>query len=220
MMERAIKVLNIHKSYGKSVILNDLSLEIPRGKFVAIMGPSGSGKSTLLHLLGGLDKPTSGTIIIDGEDISKLSDKKLSRLRNKIIGFVFQFFYLQPFLNVANNVEIASMPSRLNTKERKKRALHILKMVGLEGKEKSLPRQLSGGEMQRVAIARAMMNQPKILIADEPTGNLDRQNSDNIINLLKNICVKNNTTVIVATHDEAVAHVADQTIIIDNGGVK
>ncbi|MDR2336738.1 MAG: ABC transporter ATP-binding protein [Candidatus Nomurabacteria bacterium] len=219
-MERAIKVLNIHKSYGKSVILNDLSLEIPRGKFVAIMGPSGSGKSTLLHLLGGLDKPTSGTIIIDGEDISKLSDKKLSRLRNKIIGFVFQFFYLQPFLNVANNVEIASMPSRLNTKERKKRALHILKMVGLEGKEKSLPRQLSGGEMQRVAIARAMMNQPKILIADEPTGNLDRQNSDNIINLLKNICVKNNTTVIVATHDEAVAHVADQTIIIDNGGVK
>ena len=206
---------------GSQTILavNDVSLAINRGEFVAITGASGSGKSTLLQLLGGLDKPTSGDIIIDNVKINKISDSELSRFRNQTIGFVFQSFYLQPFLTLQRNIEIAAMPSRMKRNQRKTRAEKLAQQVGLGDRLRHFPRELSGGQIQRAAIARALLNNPDIILADEPTGNLDSQNSRTIVALFRQICDTQNTTVVIATHDQEIAASVDRVIAVADGRI-
>jgi ABC-type lipoprotein export system ATPase subunit len=199
--------------------VNNASLSIHQGEFVAIIGSSGSGKSTVLNLLGGLDRPDSGTVTVAGQDLAQLSDAKLSRYRNQTIGFVFQFFYLQPFLTVAANLEVPAMFGRLPMTQRRERVTELAKAVGLTDRLTHLPRELSGGQMQRAAIARALMNQPKILLADEPTGNLDSTNSRGIMELFQQVRQEFGTTIIVVTHDEHIAAAADRTITMHDGGV-
>ena len=198
---------------------NNVSLSINRGEFVAIVGESGSGKSTLLQLLGGLDKPTSGSIVVNGVEVTGLSDGKLSQFRNRTIGFVFQSFYLQPFLTLRRNIEVAAMPSRMKRDIRRARTDRLAEQVGLADRLDYYPRQLSGGQIQRVAIARALFNKPPILLADEPTGNLDSQNSRGIIALFRQICDGWGTTVVVVTHSREVAMVADRVVTVKDGAI-
>ena len=198
---------------------NNVSLSINRGEFVAIVGESGSGKSTLLQLLGGLDKPTSGSIVVNGVEVTGLSDGKLSQFRNRTIGFVFQSFYLQPFLTLRRNIEVAAMPSRMKRDTRRARTDRLAEQVGLSDRLDYYPRQLSGGQIQRVAIARALFNKPPILLADEPTGNLDSQNSRGIIALFRQICDGWGTTVVVVTHSREVAMVADRVVTVKDGAI-
>ena len=198
---------------------NNVSLSINRGEFVAIVGESGSGKSTLLQLLGGLDKPTSGSIVVNGVEVTGLSDGKLSQFRNRTIGFVFQSFYLQPFLTLRRNIEVAAMPSRMKRDIRRARTDQLAEQVGLADRLDYYPRQLSGGQIQRVAIARALFNKPPILLADEPTGNLDSQNSRGIIALFRQICDEWGTTVVVVTHSREVAMVADRVVTVKDGAI-
>lgn len=198
---------------------NNVSLSINRGEFVAIVGESGSGKSTLLQLLGGLDKPTSGSIVVNGVEVTGLSDGKLSQFRNRTIGFVFQSFYLQPFLTLRRNIEVAAMPSRMKRDTRRARTDRLAEQVGLADRLDYYPRQLSGGQIQRVAIARALFNKPPILLADEPTGNLDSQNSRGIIALFRQICDEWGTTVVVVTHSREVAMVADRVVTVKDGAI-
>lgn len=216
-----IDLKDITKSYkiGNQRVeaLKKVSLTIKQGEFVAITGTSGSGKSTLLQLMGGLDKPTSGDVIVDGHNISKLSDSKLSEFRNKTVGFVFQFFYLQPFLRLQTNIEVPAMFARSNRKERKERSAMLAEKVDLLDRIDHLPKELSGGQMQRSAIARALQNQPKILLADEPTGNLDSANGSAIIDLFEQVRESFGTTVIVVTHDAKVARRADRVIRVLDG---
>lgn len=209
-----------YKTGSQTILaINDVSLAINRGEFVAITGASGSGKSTLLQLLGGLDKPTSGDIIIDNVKINKISDSELSRFRNQTIGFVFQSFYLQPFLTLQRNIEIAAMPSRMKRNQRKTRAEKLAQQVGLGDRLRHFPRELSGGQIQRAAIARALLNNPDIILADEPTGNLDSQNSRNIVALFRQICDTQNTTVVIATHDQEIAASVDRVIAVADGRI-
>ena len=198
---------------------NNVSLSISRGEFVAIVGESGSGKSTLLQLLGGLDKPTSGSIVVNGVEVTGLSDGKLSQFRNQTIGFVFRSFYLQPFLTLRRNIEVAAMPSRMKRDARRARTDQLAEQVGLADRLDYYPRQLSGGQIQRVAIARALFNKPPILLADEPTGNLDSQNSRGIIALFRQICDELGTTVVVVTHSREVAMVADRVVTVKDGAI-
>lgn len=198
---------------------NNVSLSINRGEFVAIVGESGSGKSTLLQLLGGLDKPTSGSIVVNGVEVTGLSDGKLSQFRNQTIGFVFQSFYLQPFLTLRRNIEVAAMPGRMKRAARRARTDELAEQVGLTDRLGYYPRQLSGGQIQRVAIARALFNKPPILLADEPTGNLDSQNSRGIIALFRQICDEWGTTVVVVTHSREVAMVADRVVTVKDGAI-
>ena len=198
---------------------NNVSLSINRGEFVAIVGESGSGKSTLLQLLGGLDKPTSGLIVVNGVEVTGLSDGKLSQFRNRTIGFVFQSFYLQPFLTLRRNIEVAAMPSRMKRDIRRARTDQLAEQVGLADRLDYYPRQLSGGQIQRVAIARALFNKPPILLADEPTGNLDSQNSRGIIALFRQICDEWGTTVVVVTHSREVAMIADRVVTVKDGAI-
>lgn len=198
---------------------NNVSLSINRSEFVAIVGESGSGKSTLLQLLGGLDKPTSGSIVVNGVEVAGLSDGKLSQFRNRTIGFVFQSFYLQPFLTLRRNIEVAAMPSRMKRGARRARTDQLAEQVGLADRLDYYPRQLSGGQIQRVAIARALFNKPPILLADEPTGNLDSQNSRGIIALFRQICDEWGTTVVVVTHSREVAMMADRVVTVKDGAI-
>lgn len=198
---------------------NNVSLSINRGEFVAIVGESGSGKSTLLQLLGGLDKPTSGSIVVNGVEVTGLSDGKLSQFRNRTIGFVFQSFYLQPFLTLRRNIEVAAMPGRMERDIRRARTDRLAEQVGLADRLDYYPRQLSGGQIQRVAIARALFNKPPILLADEPTGNLDSQNSRGVIALFRQICDEWGTTVVVVTHSREVAMVADRVVTVKDGAI-
>lgn len=218
-----ISVDHLSKHYkigGQKVhAVNDVSLDIHQGEFVAIVGASGSGKSTLLQLMGGLDKPTSGVVAIDGARLDKMRDSKLSAFRNQTVGFVFQFFYLQPFLSLEHNIEIAAAPNRMKPSERKARIATLAEQVGLSDRLKHLPRELSGGQIQRAAIARALLNRPKIILADEPTGNLDSQNSHDIIALFERIRSEYGTTVVIATHDQAIAAQADRIIAIKDGAL-
>lgn len=204
---------------GKQKIraVDSVSLEVSKGEFIALVGVSGSGKSTLLHLLGGLDKATSGEVVVNGQEIRKMSDRRLSQFRNQTIGFVFQSFYLQPFLTLRRNIEVASMPQRMKRAERKQRIEELARQVGLYDRLNHRPRELSGGQIQRAAIARALLNRPAIILADEPTGNLDSANSHDIIQLFQQIREQYGTTVIIATHDTEVAAQADRVITLKDG---
>lgn len=221
MRSPIIEAVSVNKSFKLKkqtiVAVNDVSLKVYEGDFVALTGASGSGKSTLLQLLGGLDKPTHGTITVDGTDIGKLSDRKLARFRGKTTGFVFQFFYLQPFLRLKRNIEVPGMFARLKRRERQARVQELAEIVGLSDRLDHYPSELSGGQIQRAAIIRALLDQPKILLADEPTGNLDSANSNAVIDLFEQLRQKFGTTIIIATHDSAIANRADYTITIKDG---
>lgn len=211
---------NISKSFyiekQEIKVLSNVSLKIKEGEFVAITGPSGSGKSTLLSIIAGLDKPDFGKIYIDEKDITNLSEEDLSKMRNKDIGFVFQSFYLIPSLTALENVYF---PSELSKANDKKFTQELLKQVGVFERKNNYPIQLSGGEKQRVAIARALINKPKILFADEPSGNLDSKNSDNIINLLMNLQKKFNLTLIIVTHEKRISDKASRVIELKDGKI-
>ena len=214
---------NVSKKYlsGKTVVtaVENINLEIKEGQFVAIIGPSGSGKSTLLNLLGGLDTPSEGSIIIHDKDISEYSDRELSKYRNTTIGFVFQEFHLEPFLTVRKNVLLPVSFSQ-NGKGSASHAEQLIKEVELSGKIDSKVTELSGGQKQRAAIARALINHPKIIIADEPTGNLDSKTGEIIIELLKKLHKSHKVTLIIATHDPKIAHAADKITHIEDGRIK
>lgn len=216
-----LKVEHLCKSYGKGENLvkavNDVSFSVNKGEFVAIVGASGSGKSTLLHLLGGVDRPTSGKVFIDGKDIYTLNDDNLAIFRRRQVGLIYQFYNLIPILNVEENI---TLPCNLDGKEVKKEKLDdLLKTLKLEERRKHLPNELSGGQQQRVSIGRAVINEPAIMLADEPTGNLDSKASEEIISLLRLSNKKYNQTVIMITHDEKIALEADRIITIDDGKI-
>lgn len=220
-----IAVRNLRKEYkikkgGETVrALQDASLNIHEGEIVAIMGSSGSGKSTLMHLIGGLDAPTSGEVDVDGQSVHAMNEKQRSLYRNKTIGFIFQFFYLQPYLTVQKNIEVPLMFAGVAQDVREHAAQQALQAVGLSDRAQHLPNQLSGGQMQRVAIARALVTQPKILLADEPTGNLDQATGAEIIALLKKINTELGTTVVLVTHDPKVARAAHRIITVSDGKI-
>lgn len=218
-----ISVNDLTKTYkiGKQKVqaLNNVSTDIHEGEIVAITGASGSGKSTLLQIIGGLDKPTSGKVTVNGDLISHMSDRKLSEFRNKTIGFVFQFFYLQPFLRLEKNLEIAGMPMRTKHKKRVEVATKLAAATGLSERLRHYPKELSGGQLQRAAIARALLNNPKIILADEPTGNLDSLNGKAIIDLFEQIRKDFNTTIIIVTHDPIIARRADRIINLIDGQI-
>ena len=217
------ELLNATKRYKQKnreiTALNDVTLSIKTGDMVAIQGPTGGGKSTLLQLLGGLDRPTSGGIDIDGRDIEKLGDNQLAEIRAKLVGFVFQNFNLIPTLSAIENVELALVPLGVKKAERKARALAALESVSLGDRADHLPTELSGGQQQRVAIARALVKEPAVLLADEPTGNLDEETRDEIIDLLENLWKEKGITLIIVTHDSAVAKRAKTRLNIKNGKV-
>lgn len=218
-----VDLQNVKKIYkiGKQKInaLDDVSLQIKQGEFVALTGASGSGKSTLLQLIGGLDKPSAGIVKVDNINLSKLRDSKLSKFRNKTVGFVFQFFYLQPFLKVGRNLEVPGMFARTKRKLRHIESEKLAMAVGIDDRMQHLPRELSGGQMQRAAIARALLNRPKILLADEPTGNLDSKNGTAIIELFEKIRQDFGTTIIIVTHDQQIANRADREIRLMDGKI-
>ncbi|PIS42244.1 MAG: hypothetical protein COT24_04235 [Candidatus Kerfeldbacteria bacterium CG08_land_8_20_14_0_20_40_16] len=215
-----IKARNLLKQYrqGAKTInaVDGINLNMNKGEFLAIIGPSGSGKSTLLQLIGGLDRPTKGTIEIDDIEITKISDAKLTTLRRDKMGFIFQNFNLIPTLTAAQNIE-AVIAKR--SKSDRKKVKEVLKQVGLEERANHLPSLLSGGEQQRVAIARALINEPEIILADEPTGNLDSKTGESIIQILHNLNKRNKKTVILVSHSDYVKKYADQTIEIKDGKI-
>ena len=216
-----LRVENLNKIYGKGEnqvkAVDNISFSVQKGEFVAIIGASGSGKSTLLHLIGGVDRPTSGKVFIDGKDVYTLNDDNLAIFRRRQIGLIYQFYNLIPVLNVAENI---TLPTKLDGRDVDERRLNdLLKTLGLEKRKNNLPNQLSGGQQQRVSIGRAMMNEPALMLADEPTGNLDSKASEEIISLLRLSNKKYNQTVIVITHDEKIALEADRVITIDDGKI-
>lgn len=199
-------------------ILKDLTFDIEAGEFVAITGPSGSGKSTLLYLLGGLDHPTRGELLFDGEDLSKMSDDELTRKRNRQIGFVYQFHYLLPEFSSLENVMMPLLASEtMSHKEAAARAKEVLEAVGLGDRLGHLPKQLSGGQQQRVSIARALANQPRVLFGDEPTGNLDTVNTNSVYELFRDLNRRLGQTIVIVTHDDEIAAKADRQIQVVDG---
>ena len=216
-----LKVSNLTKVYGKGAqatcALDDVSFSIPEGQFVAIVGASGSGKSTLLHLIGGVDRPTSGTVELNGANIYARTDEQLAVFRRREVGLVYQFYNLVPILNVIENI---TLPVALDGRGvNEERLASLMRTLGLEGYGNRLPNQLSGGQQQRVAIGRALMNNPAIVLADEPTGNLDTQNSREIMALLESANRDAGQTLIVITHDEDIALSADRIIAIEDGRI-
>ena len=222
-MNVLISAKNLTKKYGEApsetVALENVSVEIKNGEFTAIIGPSGSGKSTLMHILGCLDKPTEGEYFFRGREVSKLSDNSLAEIRNKQIGFVFQFFNLLPRTSVLKNTELPLIYAGVNKEERYSKALKILSSLGLSGRINSTPGQLSGGEQQRVAIARALVNNPSVIFADEPTGNVDTKTTKEIMKIFQSLN-KHGNTIIVITHDLEVASYASRIITIRDGRVE
>jgi putative ABC transport system ATP-binding protein len=201
----AVDVQKVRKIYKRDaqdiVVLDGIDLRVPDGEFVALMGPSGSGKTTLLNLIAGIDRPTSGTVLVAGTDVGQLSEGALARWRSRNVGFIFQFYNLIPVLTAAENVELPLLLTKLSKSQRRERALTALKIVGLADRAKHYPRQLSGGQEQRVAIARAIVTDPAVLVADEPTGDLDAKSAEDILNLLETLNREFKKTIIMVTHD-------------------
>lgn len=222
-MDNIIEAKNLTKKYkdgdSETVALDNVSIALPEKESMVIIGTSGSGKTTLLQLLGGLDYPTSGEVIIGGEKINSLDDNSLSKFRNKTIGFVFQFFHLQDYLTAKENIALPLILDGKSEEEANKRAVELLKQINLENRTNHTPAKMSGGEMQRVAIARALANNPKIILADEPTGNLDKANAENILELFAEIS-KTGVSVLMITHDENMANRYDHAVHLDKGQIK
>ncbi|MEN3035117.1 MAG: ABC transporter ATP-binding protein [Candidatus Methanosuratincola sp.] len=200
--------------------LRGVSFSVKKGEYIAIVGPSGSGKSTLLNLMGALDRPTKGKMMIDGVEISKLNDKKLAELRNRKLGFVFQTFNLLSYMSAAENVETPLIAAGVPTEERRRRSYELLEMVGLKGFEKNRPTMLSGGQQQRVAIARALANEPQIILADEPTGNLDSKSSHEIIEILRRLNEEKGVTIVMVTHNLELTSYCDKTWFFRDGKIE
>ncbi len=216
-----LRVENLTKTYGKDeskvIAINNVSFSVQKGEFVAIVGASGSGKSTLLHLIGGVDRPTSGKVFIDGKDIYQMDDDSLAIFRRRQIGLIYQFYNLIPILNVEENI---TLPCDLdNQKVEKQRLNTLLQSLGLENRRTHLPNELSGGQQQRTSIGRAMITNPSIILADEPTGNLDSKSSDEIVNLLKKSNKEYKQTIIMITHNIEIAKIADRIIEIEDGKI-
>lgn len=216
-----LRVENLTKVYGKGEnevrALDGVSFSVEKGEFVAIIGPSGSGKSTLLHILGAVDEPSSGKVFMDGKDVFKQNEEQLAIFRRRQVGLVYQFYNLIPVLDVVENI---TLPVQLDgRKVNRERLREMVALLGLHGREKHLPNQLSGGQQQRVSIGRALMNSPSVVLADEPTGNLDSKNSQEIMELLKKSNKKYNQTLIMITHDENIALQADRIIAIEDGHI-
>ena len=216
-----LRVENLCKTYGKGEnqvkALDNVSFSVNKGEFVAIIGPSGSGKSTLLHILGGVDKPTSGKVYVDGEDVYAQNDEKLAIFRRRQVGLIYQFYNLIPVLNVTENITLPVLMD--GQKVNKERLAELISTLQLTGRENHLPNQLSGGQQQRVSIGRALMNAPAIVLADEPTGNLDSENSRQIVELLKYSNRTYDQTMVVITHDEDIALQADRVIALADGRI-
>ncbi|HOK49069.1 MAG TPA: ABC transporter ATP-binding protein [Sedimentibacter sp.] len=219
-MEKMIRIENLNKIYKNGSVevhaLKDVNMEVAYGEFLAVMGHSGSGKSTLMNILGCLDRPTSGKYFLDGIDIDIKSPDELSLIRNKKIGFVFQAFNLIPRTNVLRNVELPMIYAKVKAKQRRERALELLEKVGLSDRVNHMPNELSGGQKQRVAIARALANNPPIILADEPTGNLDTNASEEIMKIFRDLN-REGTSIIVVTHEPEVAKYADRIIVFKDG---
>lgn len=223
MNKPVLQIQNLNKTYmlGKRPVnaLIDLNLQVNKGEFIAIMGPSGSGKTTLLNVIGCIDKPTTGKVFLDDIDVGNTPENKLYKVRRDKMGFIFQSFNLLPYLSAVENVELP-MEGRLSSKtERRKRASELLKVVGLAGRENHRPQRLSQGEQQRVAIARALANDPAIILADEPTGNLDSKNKSEIIKLLANLNLTQGTTIIMVTHDSQAANQSERMLLLKDGRI-
>jgi putative ABC transport system ATP-binding protein len=216
-----VQIRGVTKSYwrgGETIeVLHGVDLDIPRGDFVALMGPSGSGKTTLLNLIGGLDTPTAGSVIVDGRRIDRMSSGELARWRAANVGFVFQFYNLLPVLSAQKNVELPLLLTSLSARERRRHAQIALTLVGLAGRARHKPRELSGGEEQRVAIARALVSDPAVLVCDEPTGDLDRATAAEILTLLQTLNREHGKTVVMVTHDPKAAEYARRRLHLDKG---
>jgi len=216
-----VVIENVRKIYHREaeevVVLDGLSLEIAEGDFVALMGPSGSGKTTLLNLIGGIDQPTSGDVRIGGTSIARLKARELARWRSRHIGFIFQLYNLIPVLTALQNVELPLLLAKMSSKERRGRATHALDIVGLTDRLKHFPRQLSGGQEQRVAIARALVSDPDVLLADEPTGDLDRKSADEILTLMERLNREFKKTIVMVTHDPHAAERAHRRLHLEKG---
>ncbi len=221
-MSNMISIKNLNKIYKNGTVevhaLKNVNLEIKHGEFIAIMGHSGSGKSTLMNILGCLDRPTSGEYLLEGTDIKKLSQDELSLIRNKKIGFVFQAFNLIPRTNILRNVELPMVYAKIKTSQRRQRAIELLEKVGLSDRINHLPNELSGGQKQRVAIARSLANNPPIILADEPTGNLDTQSTEEIMEIFRNLNNEGNSIILV-THEPDLAEYANRIIIFRDGSI-
>jgi len=223
MSDSVLKIEKLTKTYtlGKRGVqpLTDLNLDVKKGEFIAIMGPSGSGKTTLLNIIGAIDKPTKGKVLLDDVDIGTLPESELYKIRRDKIGFVFQNFNLLPYLNARENVELAMELAGKYQNERSARAKQLLATVGLAGREEHRPNRLSAGEQQRVAIARALANDPAIILADEPTGNLDIKNKQEIVKLLANLNINQGTTIIMVTHDGQAAAHTERLLLLKDGKI-
>lgn len=223
MMQAAVEIQGVDKTYrmGDAEVhaLKNVNLKVNRKDFVAIMGPSGSGKSTLLHMIGCLDRPTKGSVVLNGIDVSTLNDSELARLRGNKIGFVFQFFNLYPTMTALENVELPMMIAERDKTEREEIAMELLKTFGLDDRAGHLPSQLSGGQRQRVAIARALANDPPLILADEPTGNLDSKTGEEIMALLNRLQENEGKTIIMITHEPDIAECAERLVHLKDGKI-
>ena len=220
----AVDVRNVRKVYKRDaqdiVVLDGIDLHVPDGEFVALMGPSGSGKTTLLNLIAGIDRPTSGQVLVGGTDVTALSEGQLAKWRSRSVGFIFQFYNLIPVLTAVENVELPLLLTKLSKKARRDRALTALKVVGLADRAKHYPRQLSGGQEQRVAIARAIVTDPAVLVADEPTGDLDARSAEDILTLMETLNRDFKKTIVMVTHDPRAASRAHIERHLDKGVLK
>ena len=212
-----IEIKNITKSFGSLQVLKGIDLSIKKGEIVSIVGPSGAGKTTLLQIIGTLDRPDSGSVFVDSVDVTQLSQKKLSDFRNRHIGFVFQFHQLLPEFTAIENIMIPAYIAGVNTKEARKRAEELLQFMGLSDRAKHKPNELSGGEKQRVAVARALINNPDVILADEPSGSLDSKNKEELHQLFFDLRDKYGQTFVIVTHDEQLASITDRTIHMRDG---
>lgn len=220
-MSPFISIHGLSKSYSKGSLtvtpLADLSLDVPRGEFLALMGPSGSGKTTLLNMIAGVDSPSQGELVVDGHDIARLSRSAITRWRAGHVGYIFQLYHLVPILSAYENIELPLLLSKLNRSQRKQKINAALELVGLADRAHHRPSELSGGQEQRVAIARAIVHDPGLLVADEPTGDLDRESADSILSLLNTLAEQHGKTIVMVTHDPKAAAAAHRTLHLEKG---